>query len=71
MSHLGPEAKHRHRISSCRKGRHRYGESQHIGAGMLRQICEVCNAVTIDLTGADELSDPVLIDRPTFAKFLR
>lgn len=61
MSHLGPSAKRpRHRRADCRKGRHEYGESQNVGAGILRRVCRVCAAVSIDLTKADELTKPVL-----------
>lgn len=55
VSHLRPEdVTARHRRSSCRRGRHDYGEAQHIGAGIVRQVCDACAAVTIDLTGAYE-----------------
>jgi len=61
MSHVRPEDKStRARRNDCRKGRHTYGESQHVGAGIVRQVCDVCSAVTIDLTSADELRVPVL-----------
>ncbi len=63
MSHLRPEDMSvRHRRSSCRKGRHRYGEPQHIGAGIIRKVCEVCSSVTIDLTGAYEAKAPIISD---------
>lgn len=55
MTHLRPEDRRPwHRRSACRKGRHEYGEPQHIGAGIERQVCQICSAVTIDLTGAYE-----------------
>lgn len=57
MSHLRPEDK-KHKKSDCRKGRHVYGVSQHIGAGILRRVCQSCARVTIDLTKADELKEP-------------
>lgn len=54
MSHLPPEIKaRRHRVSWCRKGRHNYGEPQHIGGGIERQVCLTCGTVSIDLTEAD------------------
>ena len=61
MSHVRPNDKiARHRRSDCRKGRHQYGESQNIGAGIVRRVCEVCAYVTIDLTSADELETPLV-----------
>ncbi|GEM_PF-2653584 len=55
MSHLRPEdTAIVHRRSSCKRGRHRYGEPQSIGGGIVRQVCVVCSAVTIDLTGASD-----------------
>lgn len=63
MSHLRPEdLTPRHRRSACRKGRHHYGEAQHIGAGIVRKVCKVCSAVTIDLTGAYETTSPMISD---------
>jgi len=57
MSHLRPEdAANAHRKSSCKKGRHRYGESQNVGGGIARQVCLACGAVTIDLTAATDLT---------------
>jgi hypothetical protein len=54
MSHLRPEEiATGHKKSQCKKGNHRYGEGQSIGGGILRQICVVCGAVSIDLTGAE------------------
>lgn len=56
MSHLRPEdVASTHRKSSCKKGRHRYGDSQKVGGGIARQVCVACGAVTIDLTGATDL----------------
>ena len=63
MSHLRPEDRSsKHRRSACRKGRHFFGASQHIGAGITRQVCEICGEVTIDLTKADELTSPIIRD---------
>lgn len=50
----------KHRKSACRKGRHLFGETQNIGAGITRQVCETCGAVTIDLTRAHEPTIPVI-----------
>lgn len=44
----------------CKKGRHHYGESLSIGAGIKRRVCETCGEVTIDLTGVEEVTEPVL-----------
>ena len=61
MSHLRPEDRsERHKRSACRKGRHLYGRAQNIGAGIVRQVCETCGEVTIDLTGANEQTTPVV-----------
>jgi hypothetical protein len=58
MTHLRPEdISYVYRKSSCRRGRHRYGSAQHVGGGILRQVCLACGSVTIDLTntiGLDE-----------------
>jgi hypothetical protein len=55
MSHLRPEdIASVHKKSACKKGRHRYGETQSIGGGIVRQICGKCGAVSIDLTGATD-----------------
>jgi hypothetical protein len=52
MSHLRPEdIAVGHKKSLCKRGQHRYGEGQSIGGGIVRQICVVCGAVSIDLTG--------------------
>jgi hypothetical protein len=61
MSHIRPEGKaQKHRRSDCRKGRHEYGGAQNVGAGIRRQVCIECGAVTIDLTGTDELTTPMV-----------
>jgi hypothetical protein len=62
MSHLTPgERSARHKISSCKKGKHLYGEPQNIGAGIVRQVCLTCAAVSIDLTGVDaSIDEPVV-----------
>ena len=60
MAHLRPDAKvPKHRLSACRKGRHRYGTAQFIGAGITRQVCETCGGVKIDLTAAEEGESPL------------
>ena len=69
MTHLRPDARGRHKLSQCRKGRHRYGPPQHIGAGLERQVCDVCNAVSIDLTKAEGTDSPVLTRRPKISHF--
>jgi hypothetical protein len=72
MSHLRPEARPRHKLSSCKKGHHNYGETQAIGGGITRQVCETCADVTIDLTAVDHM--PELHPqgrRPTLANFFR
>jgi hypothetical protein len=57
MSHIRPEPKtSKHRIAECRKGRHDYADGQHIGAGIVRRVCQTCAYVTIDLTGAEATS---------------
>lgn len=58
MSHLRPDDKPKGTQAACRKGRHDYGESQSIGAGIQRRVCSICGEVTIDLTGAEPLSAP-------------
>lgn len=68
MSHLRPDAKTPHKMSQCKRGRHLYGPSQLIGAGIKRQVCEVCSDVTIDLTQADAPASPVLVNRTSFSK---
>lgn len=63
VTHVRPEDRRpRHRRSACRKGRHDYSEPQHIGAGIVRQVCDACSAVTIDLTGAYEAKSVVVSD---------
>ena len=57
MSHLRPEAVAALRRRFCRRGRHRYGPAQHVGAGILRQVCDNCGSVTIDLTDATAIDD--------------
>jgi hypothetical protein len=58
MSHIRPEPKPpKHRIADCRKGSHAYAEGQHIGAGIMRRVCETCSYVTIDLTGSELKAD--------------
>lgn len=52
---------------ACLVGRHNYGEDHGVGAGILRRVCEVCGAVTIDLRGADERSDPPARARQTIS----
>ena len=39
-----------HRRSSCRRGTHRYGAQQMVGAGIVRRVCLACGSVSIDLT---------------------
>lgn len=61
MRHLRPEDRSRKQNrAACRKGRHLYGESQNVGGGIARQVCETCGEVTIDLTDAESLSEPVV-----------
>jgi hypothetical protein len=48
----------KHRKSDCKKGDHLFGATQSVGAGIARRVCEVCGAVTIDLTTAYEMSEP-------------
>jgi hypothetical protein len=63
MSHIRPEPKSaKHRIADCRKGSHDYAEGQHIGAGIMRRVCQTCAYVTIDLTGV-ELDSHGMIQR--------
>jgi hypothetical protein len=68
VSHLRPEDRNaKHSRAACRKGRHSYGESQNIGAGILRRVCGKCGEVTIDLTGVDEVTIPVIRSKPNIA----
>lgn len=60
MSHLRPDERIRHRMSSCRRGRHYYGAAQNIGAGIERQVCEVCGSVSIDLTQTETITEPLI-----------
>ncbi len=63
MSHLRPSDRvGKHRRSDCKRGRHLYGESTDIGAGITRQVCSECGAVTIDLSGASELTEPIVLN---------
>ncbi|MEX0698852.1 MAG: hypothetical protein WD895_10555 [Acidimicrobiia bacterium] len=55
------------RIADCRKGGHNYAEGQHIGAGIMRRVCQTCAYVTIDLTGS-ELTIDGMIERQTLAE---
>ncbi len=60
MTHLRPEdISIVHRKSSCRRGRHRYGTPQQVGAGIMRQVCLACGSVTIDITGVAEMDGDV------------
>jgi hypothetical protein len=62
MTHLRPEdISIVHRKSSCRRGRHRYGMSQQVGGGIMRQVCLACGSVTIDITGAGEMDAEVKV----------
>jgi len=61
VSHLRPEDR-KHSRAACRKGRHRYGESQSIGGGIERRVCQTCGEVTIDLTEAEEVTKPMRRD---------
>ena len=40
----------------CKRGSHTFGPEQQIGGGIVRLICDVCGAVSIDLR---EATDPV------------
>jgi hypothetical protein len=71
MSHLRPEARPRHKLSSCKKGHHNYGELQLIGGGITRQVCGTCADVSIDLTAVDQLAEAPQGRRPTLANFFR
>ena len=65
MSHIHPEPKSsKHRIAECRKGSHDYAEGRHVGAGIMRRVCQTCAYVTIDLTGS-ELNAAGMIERQT------
>ncbi len=41
------------RARRCLRAGHRFGLDQTVGAGIRRQVCRVCWAVTIDLRDAD------------------
>jgi hypothetical protein len=48
-------------MSDCKKGQHQYSGAQYIGAGIARQVCNKCGAVSIDLTSVDDSIDTPLI----------
>ncbi|HEX6947628.1 MAG TPA: hypothetical protein VF246_09790 [Acidimicrobiia bacterium] len=59
MSHVRPRRERRRDGKpNCRKGLHSYGPTQEIGGGISRRVCEVCHAVSIDLSGAYEMGAP-------------
>lgn len=61
MSHLRPEDRsEKTSRAACRRGRHYYGASQNIGGGIVRRVCETCGEVTIDLTGVDAVTTPIV-----------
>lgn len=71
MSRVRPELKSpKHRIADCRKGTHDYAEGQHVGAGIMRRVCQTCAYVTIDLTGS-QLTSHGMIERPTLSDLSR
>lgn len=51
---------------ACRRGDHRFGAPQRIGAGIQRTACSVCGSVSIDLRDVHDEHPPSLI-RPTRA----
>lgn len=55
--------------SNCRRGEHRYGSPQPIGAGIIRQRCLDCESVTIDIRDAEVMIAPRLFagQRPRLA----
>jgi hypothetical protein len=68
MTHIRPALPpSKHRISECRKGRHDYADGQHVGAGIMRRVCQTCAYVTIDLTGSELTSDE-MIERQTLSE---
>lgn len=68
---MRPESRtQKHKRSACRRGRHDYGQHQNIGAGIVRRVCDVCGAVTIDLTHSDELTSPVLSAKETIRRLV-
>jgi hypothetical protein len=71
MSHLRPESRPRHKLSSCKKGHHNYGEAQMIGGGITRQVCRTCSDIRIDLTGVDYMARARALGRPTLSNFFR
>lgn len=46
--------------ADCRQGNHRYGSPKLIGGGMYRQNCAICGTVSIDITRADDVTEPSL-----------
>ena len=61
VRHLRPEDRSTKQTrAGCRKGRHLFGAPQSIGGGIARQVCQTCGDVTIDLTGAALLSEPIV-----------
>jgi hypothetical protein len=71
MSPLTPETRPRHKLSWCKKGNHNYGETQMVGGGITRQVCQTCWVVTIDLTSVDRMAEAHPHGRPTLANFFR
>ena len=60
MTHLRPEDRPTRRVrSACRRGRHFYGEGQHVGGGIVRRVCDECGEVSIDLTQVEEVTRPL------------
>lgn len=49
--HMRPRSQ-RKALLSCRSGNHRYGTATAVGGGMTRRACDVCSAITIDLSQA-------------------
>jgi hypothetical protein len=63
VSHVRPKAGKRRRDKpNCRKGIHLFGPAQEVGGGITRRVCELCSAVSIDLTGAHPMGTPSLDD---------
>jgi hypothetical protein len=51
---------------ACKRGHHRYGKPQRIGAGIQRTSCSFCGSVSIDLRdGSGMQRPPSLIKRVT------
>ena len=44
----------RRQRAACRQGLHSLGPEQPIGGGIVRQTCQVCGSVTIDISNADD-----------------